>query len=109
MRGPGSDRELDVVGSEESDTVAIPDVPAGFHDVSERVGTSSDLLKVVTPARLVVNQPWRSLGANRSVWVMIVEEELGNGHVGGNVRDSAVGGDEFLDGLLRHGGSFVVD
>lgn len=103
VRSPGGDWELDVVGSEESDTVVVADVPAGFHDVGESVGASSDFLEVVAPICVVVNEPRGGLKANRPVWVVIVEEELGNSHVGGNVWDSAVGGDEFPDALLRHG------
>lgn len=41
--------------------------------------------------------------ANRPVGVVVVEGELGNGHVEGNVWDSVIGGDEFLGGWLgRH-------
>ena len=102
MRSPGGDGEFDVVGSEESDTVVVADVPAGLHDVGETVGASSDLLEVVAPARVVVDEPWGGLGANGPVWVLIVKEELSDGHVCGDVWDGAIGGDEFLDGLLRH-------
>ena len=55
---PGGDGEFDVVGGEESDTVVVADVPAGFHDVGESVGAGSDLLEVIAPARVVVNEPW---------------------------------------------------
>ena len=41
VRSPGGDRELGVVGIEESDTVDITDIPAGLHDVSKTVGPSS--------------------------------------------------------------------
>ena len=81
MRSPGGDGELDVVGGEERDTVAVADIPAGFHDVGDSVGASSDLLEVVTPTRIVVNEPRHGFGANRPVWVLIVEEELSDSHV----------------------------
>lgn len=102
MRSPGGDGELDVVGGEESDTVVVSDVPAGLHDVGEAVGASSNLLEMVAPARVVVDKPWGIVRADRPVEVVIVKEELGNGHVGGNVWDGSIAGDEFLDGLLRH-------
>ena len=103
MRSPGGDGELDVVGSEESDTVVVADVPAGLHDVSETVGASSNLLEVIAPARVVVDEPWGGLRTNGPVWVLVVEEELSDGHVGRDVWDGAIGGDEFLDNWLgRH-------
>ena len=92
-----------MVGSKESDTVVVADVPAGLHDVGETVGAGPDLLEVVAPARVVVDEPWGGLRANGPVGVLVVEEELSDGHVCGDVRDSAIGGDEFLDNLLgRH-------
>ena len=100
VRSPGGDGEFDMVRSEESDTVIVADVPAGFHDIGKSVGASSDFLKMVAPSRVVVDEPWRGLRANRPIRVVIIEEELGNGHVGGNVRDRAIGGDKFLDGCL---------
>ena len=102
MRSPGGNGELDVVWGEESDTVVVTDVPASFHDVGESVGSSSNLLEVVTPTRVVVNEPRGGLRTNRPIWVVEVEEKLGNSHVGGNVWDGAIGGDEFLDDFLRH-------
>ena len=56
VRSPGADRELEMVGSEEGDTVVIADAPAGLHNVGETVGASSDLLEMVAPARVVVNE-----------------------------------------------------
>lgn len=41
VRSPGGDRELCVVGSEESDTVAVTDIPADLRDVSKTAGLSS--------------------------------------------------------------------
>ena len=102
VRSPGGDRKFDMVGSEESDTVVVTDVPACLHDVGETVGTSPNLLEVVAPARIAIDEPWGCLRANGPVGVLIVKEELGDSHVGGNVWDSAIGGDEFLDGLPRH-------
>ena len=103
VRSPGGDGELDVVGSKESDTIVVADVPAGLHDVGKTVGASSDLLEVVGPACVVVDEPWSGLRANGPVGVLVIEEELSDGHVCGDVWDSAIRGDEFLDGLLRHG------
>ena len=102
VSSPGSDGELHMVRSEESDAVAIAYIPASLHNVRKSVGASSDLLAAVALACVVVNEPWGGLRTHRTVWVLIIEEELGNGHVGGNVWDSANGGDEFLDGFLRH-------
>ena len=104
VRSPGGNREFDVVWGEESDTVVVADVPAGLHDVGESVGAGSDLLEVVAPARVVVNEPWGGLGANGPVGVLVVKEELSDGHVGGDVWDGAIGGNKFLDNWLgRHG------
>ena len=100
VRSPGGDGELDVVRGEESDTVVVADVPASFHDVSETVGASSDLLEVVAPARVVVNEPWGGLWTDGPIGVLVVEEELSESHVGGDVWDGAIGGDEFLDDWL---------
>ena len=106
VRSPGGDGEFDVVGSEESDTVVVADVPAGLHDVGETVSASSDLLEVVAPPRVVVNEPWGGLRANGPVGVLVVEEELSDGHIGGDMWDGAIGGDEFLNNWLgRHDGT----
>ena len=102
VRSPGSDREFNVVGSKKCDTVVVPDVPAGFHDVGKSVGASSNLLEVVAPARVVVNKPRGGLGADGPIRVLVIEEKLSDCHVGGDVWNGAIGGDEFLDGLLRH-------
>jgi len=102
VSSPGGDGKLYMIGSEESDTVVVADVPAGLHDVSKTVGTSSDLLEVVAPARVIVNEPWGGLRTNGPVGMLVVEEELSDGHVGGDVWDGAIRGDKFLDGLLRH-------
>ena len=103
VRSPGGDGELDMVGSEESDTVVVTDVPAGLHDIGETVGASSDLLEVVGPTRIVIDEPWGGLGADGPVGVLVVEEELSDGHVGGDVWDGAIRGYEFLDNWLgRH-------
>ena len=50
VRSPGGDGELDVVGSEEGDTVVVADVAAGLHDVGEAVSASPDLFEMVAPA-----------------------------------------------------------
>ena len=102
VRSPGGDGELDVIGSEESDTVVVADVPAGPHDVGKTVGASPDLFEVVAPARVVVNEPWGVLRTNGPIGVLVVEGELSDGHVGGDMWDGAIRGDELLDGLLRH-------
>ena len=99
VRSPGGDGEFDVVGSKECDAVVVTDVPAGLHDVGETVGASPDLLEVVVPARVVVDEPWGGLGTYRPVGVLVVEEKLSDGHVGGDVWNGAIRGDEFLDGL----------
>ena len=99
---PSGDGKLDVVGSEESDTVVVADVPAGLHDIGKTVGTGSNLLKMIAPASVVVDEPWGGVRADGPVGVVIVKEKLCNGHVGGHVWDGAIGGDVFLDGLLRH-------
>lgn len=88
---PGGDRELDVVGSEESGAVVVTDVPVGLHDVGETVGANSDLLEALTSVR-VVNEPWGSLRANGHVGLLTVEEELGGSHVDGDVWNGVIGG-----------------
>lgn len=91
-----------MIGSEEGDTVVVVDIPTGLHDVGEGVGASPYLLEVVAPAGIIVDEQWGGLRTNGLVGVLVVEEELGKSHVGGNVRDGAIGGDEFLDRFLRH-------
>ena len=59
--------------------------PAGLLDIGETIGTSSGLLEMVAPARVVVNRSQGGLKANGPFWILIVEEELGDGRVGGSV------------------------
>ena len=103
VRSPGGDRELDMIWGEKSDAVVVADIPAGFHDICESIGASLNLLEEVAPTRVIVNEPRRVRSANRPIGVVVVEEELSNGQIGGNVWDGAIGGDKFLDKLRgRH-------
>lgn len=55
---------------------------------------------MIAPARVVVNEPWGGLRTNGPIWMLVVEEELSDGHVGGDVWEGAIGRDEFLDNWL---------
>ena len=52
---------------------------------------------MVAPVSVVGGEPWDAPRANGPAGMVVVEEELSDGHVGGNVWDGVVGGDEFLD------------
>lgn len=84
VRSPGSDGGLDVIGMKEATQSLLPMFPAGLRDVGKTAGASSDLLEMVAPARVIVNKSRSGLEENGPVWMLIVEEELGDGHVGGN-------------------------
>lgn len=93
---PGGDGELDVVGSEENDTV-VTDVPVSVHDIGETVGA----IQISSRWRLLSVSSSMNHGAVRAnghVGVLIV---LGDSYICGNAWNGVIGRDKFPDNWLR--------
>ena len=65
MHSPGGDGKLYVIGGEECNAVVIA---YGLLDVGKTVSTNPDFFEVVTPACVVVDEPWVGVRTNSAIW-----------------------------------------